>query len=387
MRMRIGILTGGGDVPGLNACIKAIVNRAADNDWQVIGFRRGWAGPLYLDPGSIEAPSDAYTVLEGRLIQDIDRTGGTILHTSRTNPARVSPSDLPKFLDAATLSRAEDGTLDCTDHVLGVMAVLEIEALIAIGGDDTLSFAARLSAKGFPVIAVPKTMDNDVFGTDFCIGFGTAVSRSVELIDALRTPAASHERIAVIELFGRNSGETALISGYVSGADRVLIAEVPFDLDRLAALVIRDREENPLNYAVVLVSEGAHLIGQEPLESGQPDAYGHKRLGGIGELVSAGLQEITGIGTLSQRLAYLMRAGAPNSLDRMVAANFGTLAVQQLEAGKNGLMTAVQGGKYLTVPIETCVSGVKRVRVDEFYDSGEYRPAVTNLLGKPMFFC
>ena len=267
------------------------------------------------------------------------------------------------------------------------MEALEIDALIAIGGDDTLSFAARLSAEGFPVIAVPKTMDNDVFGTDFCIGFGTAVSRSVELIDALRTPAASHERIAVIELFGRNSGETALISGYVSGADRVLISEVPFDLDRLAALVIRDREESPLNYAVVLVSEGAHLIGQDPLESGQPDAYGHKRLGGIGELVSTGLQERTGIGTLSQRLAYLMRAGAPNSLDRMVAANFGTLAVQQLEAGENGLMTAVHDGNYLTVPIETCISGVKRVRVDEFYDTGEYRPAVANLLGKPMFFC
>lgn len=385
--MRIGILTGGGDVPGLNACIKAVVGRAADNDWDVIGFRRGWAGPLYLDPGSIGAPSDAYAPLERRLIKDIDRTGGTILHTSRTNPAKVSASNLPDFLDAAKLTQAEDGTFDCTDQVLRVMTALEIDALIPIGGDDTLSFAARLSAEGFPVIAVPKTMDNDVFGTDFCIGFGTAVSRSVELIDALRTPAASHERIAVIELFGRNSGETALVAGYVSGADRVLISEVPFDLERLAALVVKDREENPLNYAVVLVSEGAHAIGRKVIESGDPDAYGHKKLGGIGDLVSAGLQEITGIATLSQRLAYLMRAGPPNSLDRMVAANFGTLAVQQLEAGERGLMTAVHDGNYITVPIETCISGVKRVQVDKFYDTNEYRPTVSKLLGTPMFFC
>ena len=218
--MRLGILTGGGDVPGLNACIKAVVNRAADNGWETVGLKRGWAGPLYYDLENGENNSDATVALDRTFVRHIDRRGGTILHTSRTNPAKVAADDLPGFLDPATLSKTEDGRFDCTPHVLGVMEALGIDAMIPVGGDDTLSFGAHLSAQGFPVVAIPKTMDNDVNGTDFCIGFGTAVSRSVELIDALRTPAASHERIAVIELFGRNSGETALISGYVVESDK-----------------------------------------------------------------------------------------------------------------------------------------------------------------------
>ncbi len=388
--MKIGVLTGGGDVPGLNACIKAIVGRAADNSWDVIGFRRGWAGLLYTDPENladdIAADGDMFRALDRATVRDIDRTGGTILHTSRTNPAKVAEAELPGFLNADSFQRTPGGKIDCTPHVLRVLEALEIDALIPIGGDDTLSFGARLAEEGFPVVACPKTMDNDVNGTDFCIGFGTAVSRSVELIDALRTPAASHERIAVVELFGRNSGETALISGYVSGADRVLISEVPFDMERLAELVLHDRAESPVNSAMVLVSEGAHAVGEAPMESGEPDAYGHKKLGGIGEIVGARLQELTGVGTLNQRLAYLMRAGAPNSLDRMVAANYGLLAVQKLEAGEKGLMMAVRDGKYTTVPIETCVSGVKRVHVDDYYDAAQYRPKISDVLGKALFF-
>lgn len=389
--MKIGVLTGGGDVPGLNACIKAIVGSAADQGWDVVGFRRGWAGLLYTDPENlateIEDDGENFRTLERATVRDIDRTGGTILHTSRTNPAKVSEADLPDFLNAGRFEKTKSGKIDCTPHVLRVLEALEIDALIPIGGDDTLSFGARLSQEGFPVAACPKTMDNDVNGTDFCIGFGTAVGRSVELIDALRTPAASHERIAVVELFGRNSGETALISGYVSGADRVLISEVPFDMERLAELVLKDRADSPMNYAMVLVSEGAHEIGEAPMESGEPDAYGHKRLGGIGERIGARLQELTGVGTLNQRLAYLMRAGAPNSLDRMVAANYGQLAVQKLAQGENGLMMAVRDGKYTTVPIETCVSGLKRVHVDDYYDSTEYRPKIRDVLGKALFFC
>lgn len=389
--MRLGILTGGGDVPGLNACIKAVVNRAADNGWETVGLKRGWAGPLYYDlendAASKEKNADATVALDRTFVRHIDRRGGTILHTSRTNPAKVGETELPDFLDAATLAKADDGKYDCTPHILKVMEALGIDAMIPIGGDDTLSFGARLSAEGFPVIAIPKTMDNDVNGTDFCIGFGTAVSRSVELIDALRTPAASHERIAVIELFGRNSGETALISGYVSGADRVLISEVPFDIERLAEMVVRDHKDNPENYAIVLISEGAHMIGEVPLESGPADAYGHRKLGGIGEIVGKSLEQITGIGTVNQRLAYLMRAGSPNSLDRMVASNFGSMAVQHLEQKKTGCMMAVQDGKYVSVPIETCISGLKRVHVDEYYDSANYRPKIDNVMGKAMFFC
>ena len=385
--MRLGILTGGGDVPGLNACIKAVVNRAADNGWETVGLKRGWAGPLYYDPNNAAANSDATVALDRTFVRHIDRRGGTILHTSRTNPAKVAAGKLPDFLDAKTLTRAKDGSYDCTPHVLRVMEALGIDAMIPVGGDDTLSFGAHLSAQGFPVVAIPKTMDNDVYGTDFCIGFGTAVSRSVELIDALRTPAASHERIAVIELFGRNSGETALISGYVSGADRVLIAEVPFDIERLAAMVVQDQKDNPENYAIVLVSEGAHMIGEVPLESGPADAYGHRKLGGIGEVVGASLERITGIGTVNQRLAYLMRAGSPNSLDRMVASNFGIMAVQHLEEGKTGCMMAVQEGKYVSVPVDTCISGLKRVHVDDYYDSENYRPKISNVMGKAMFFC
>jgi 6-phosphofructokinase 1 len=262
---------------------------------------------------------------------------------------------------------------------------LGIDVLIPIGGDDTLSYAASLSDTGFPVVAVPKTMDNDVNGTDYCIGFSTAVSRSVEFLHALRTTAGSHERIAVVELFGRNCGMTALISGYLADADRVLIAEVPFDIRRLGELVAEDHRRNPSHYAVIVISEGARLEGRELIESGKPDAYGHRRLGSVGQMTAELLETVTGIEAISQRLAYLMRSGAPDSLDRMVAASFGHLAVEQLEGSENGVMMALTNGKYTTVPIDICVKARKRVEVGAFYDVKNYRPRITLGLDRPMF--
>jgi 6-phosphofructokinase len=383
--MRIGILTGGGDVPGLNPCIKAVVNRANDNGWEVLGIRRGWAGLLNfnLDATAEEQP-EWVEPLSRRDVRTIDRYGGTHLHTSRTNPQRVRSRDLPEFL-RADYPFGENKTVDCTPHVLRAIEALQLDALIPIGGDDTLSYAVRLHKEHVPVIAVPKTMDNDVFGTDYCIGFSTAITRSVEFINALRTPAGSHERIAVVELFGRNSGETALIAAYLADADRALISEVPFDVERLATLVLEDRASNPSNYAVIVVSEGASMLGGQVIEYGQEDAYGHKKLGGIGPIVGEALKKLTGVDVVNQPLAYLMRAGAPDSLDRMVASSYGNLAIQQLEKGHQGLMVALQNGVYTTVNVDTCTQGLKRVDVPELYDVNTYRPHVTHLLGKPMF--
>ncbi len=382
--MRIAVLTGGGDVPGLNPCIKAIVNTAETLGWETVGFRRGWSGPLHVDPADEASLRDHTMALDGIAVRGIDRTGGTILHTSRTNPGKVAEDDLPDRLRGADLTSA-NGRYDCTDHVMGVLQKMRIDALIAIGGDDTLSYAARLHQEGMTVMACPKTMDNDVYGTDYCMGFGTAVGRSVDFIDALRTPAGSHERIAVIELFGRNSGETALMSGYLAGADRVLISEVPFDVDRLAELVMADKAANPSGYAIVVVSEGASMIDGDVIESGEPDPYGHRRLGGIGEAVGRALKQRTGQGIVNQSLAYLMRAGQPVALDRMVASAFGTMAVQQLAAGKSGLMMALRDGRYQTVPVDTCIQGEKRVDVAQLYDVNAYQPIIRSVHDKPMF--
>lgn len=382
--MRIGILTGGGDVPGLNPCIKAVVNQADDNGWEVLGIRKGWAGLLNFDPTDTRSQSEFVEQLSRLGVRTIDRYGGTHLHTSRTNPQKVRRADLPAFL-ASEYPFEDTDRVDCTAHVLKVLEHLGIDALVAIGGDDTLSFAVRLHHEGMRVVGIPKTMDNDVFGTDYCIGFSTAVTRSVEFINSLRTPAGSHERLAIVELFGRNSGETALVSAYLSDADRALISEVPFDVQRLAGFLVEDRAKNPSNYAIVVVSEGASMIDGQVIEGGTEDAFGHKKLGGIGGLLGETLKEITGIDVVNQQLAYLMRAGSPDSLDRMVALSYGTLAVQELAKGHTGVMVALQNGIYTTVPIETCVSGLKRVDVDELYDKDQYRAQVSHLLGKPMF--
>src|SRR5437868_7029578 len=268
--MKIGILTGGGDVPGLNPAIKAVVNRAVSAGHEVLGIRRGWAGLLYYNPDNPVDAAQWLEPLDRESVRTIDRFDGTHLHTSRTNPGTVRPRDLPPFLEGH-YKPGENGAIDCTPHVLRVIERLGLDLLTPIGGDDTLSYAVRLHREGVRVVAIPKTMDNDVYGTDYCIGFSTAVTRSVELIHALRTPSGSHERIAVIELFGRNSGETVLISAYLSDADRALIAEVPFQVGHLAELVMQDREDNPSKYAIIVISEGATMLGGSIMERGDED--------------------------------------------------------------------------------------------------------------------
>ncbi|MCX7706606.1 MAG: ATP-dependent 6-phosphofructokinase [Anaerolineae bacterium] len=382
----LGILTGGGDVPGLNPCIKAVVDRAVDEGLEVIGFRRGWAGPLNVNP---EDPTEDWRWvmrLNKAVVRKIDRSGGTFLHTSRTRPSHVKPSEVPAFLRSTlTPEEAAAPTVDLTRHVLRVLEHLGIDGLIAIGGDDTLSYAARLHEEGFPVVAIPKTMDNDVYGTDYCIGFSTAVTRSVEMITALRTPSGSHERICVVELFGRNSGETSLFAAYLSNVDRAIISEVPFDPEKLAALLLEDKRATPSNYAIMTISEGATFIGGTIVESGEADAYGHRKLGGIGQITADLIKKYTGEHMIYQQLGYMMRAGAPDSLDRMVALSFANLATDLIAKGRSGRMVALRDGKYTHIPLSTVISGIKRVDVDELYDRENYRPKVANMLGKPMF--
>ncbi|HEY4669546.1 MAG TPA: 6-phosphofructokinase, partial [Tepidiformaceae bacterium] len=347
--MRIGILTGGGDVPGLNPCIKAVVNGAEENGWEVLGIRRGWGGLLNYNPNDNEPANREWVEpLSRRSVRTIDRYGGTHLHTSRTNPQRVRPGDIPAFLKDRFPFEDGKERVDCTAHVLEVIDRLGLDAIVPIGGDDTLSYAVRLHKEGVNVVAIPKTMDNDVYGTDYCIGFSTAVTRSVDLIHALRTPTGSHERIAVVELFGRNSGETSLIAAYLADVDRALISEVPFDVERLAGMLVEDRRRNPSNYAIVTVSEGASMVGGQIVEYGQEDAYGHRKLGGIGMVVGEALKELTGIDIVNQQIAYLMRAGAPDSLDRMVATSFGRLAVGLIRDSHFGRMVSLQSGVYTT---------------------------------------
>lgn len=382
--MRIGILTGGGDVPGLNPCIKAVTWRAGERGWEVLGFRRGWAGPLFYNPDDPEGSEQYLHRLDRDAVRTIDRTGGTVLHTSRTDPRRIREERLPAFL-RGRLKPGADGMVDCTPHILRVMEHLAIDVMVTIGGDGTLSFSAHLHRQGLKLVSIPKTMDNDVFGTDYCIGFSTAVSRSVEHINALRTSTGSHERIAVIELFGRNSGETALLASYLADADRALIAEVPFDVGRLARMIVADRADNPSNYAMIVVSEGAKMHGGELVEHGAADDHGRRRLGGIGEMLGEEITRLTGIDTISQSLGYLMRAGAPDALDQMVAKSYGTLAVQMIAEGRTGLMTVVHDGKYGVVAADTCLSGKRRVDVAALYDAENYRPRIAHVHGKPMF--
>jgi 6-phosphofructokinase 1 len=380
--MRIGVLTGGGDVPGLNPCIKQIVNRARDNGYEVLGIRRGWAGLLEYNLDA-EDNSSCVIPLDRGDVRRIDRTGGTFLHTSRTNPSNVKAKNLPAFLKKE--GETYPDIVDCTPHVLKVIEHLKIDALVPIGGDDTLSYGERLHHEGVRVIGIPKTMDNDVYGTDYCIGFSTAVTRSVEFIHNLRTSTGSHERIAVVELFGRNSGETSLIAAYLAGVERALISEVPFDINRLAELVMKDKKSNPSNYTMLTISEGAHPIDGQVLESGEADAYGHRKLGGIGKEVGDALQRITGQNIIYQQLGYLMRSGAPDSLDLMVAFNYAQMAMGLIERGESGRLVCLQRGVYSDVPIATLSQGKKRVNVPELYDTNEYRPKIRHVFGMPMF--
>jgi 6-phosphofructokinase 1 len=363
--MRIGILTGGGDVPGLNACIRSVTLSADDLGWEVTGFRRGWQGVLELDPTdsrSIAANSFALT-REG--VRGIDRMGGTILHTSRLDPRTHK-------------------TGDRTAHVLDVLERLGIDAMVTLGGDGTLRFSAHLAAQGVPVISVPKTMDNDVFGTDYCIGFSTAVSRSVEAINALRTTVESHERIGVVELFGRRSGETALLSGFLAQVDRTVIAEVPADLDILLPLLAEDKATNPAGYAMCVISEGARIKGgAEEDDLSKPASQ--REDGGVGHRLGRAITERLGSGAVIQELAYLMRAGEPDAMDRMVGFAFGALAVQLLQRGERARMVALTDGNYHHFPIDTLLHGEKTVDIGALYDPSAYRARLMRVEGMPMF--
>jgi len=378
--MRIGILTGGGDVPGLNACIKAVVERVADHGHEVVGVRRGWDGILSTNPDDPETVAENLRPLDRGAVRTIDRTGGTVLHTSRTNPGKVRAKDVPAFLEPEG-----EEPFDFTPHVMRVLESQGIDVLVPIGGDDTLSYAHRMHEEGVPVIAIPKTMDNDVHGTDYCIGFSTAVTRGVEFIHNLRTSTGSHERIAVVELFGRYSGETSLITAYLAGVDRAAISEVPVDIEKLARLLMEDKGSNPSNYAMLTISEGAVLEGGDLMLSGEEDAYGHRKLGGIGSQVAQHLKQITGEGIVEQQLGYLVRSGSPDSLDLMVATNYAVMAADLALEGSSGRMVALRGGTYTNVAISVTREGVKRVDVDELYDADQYRPKLRHVGGKPMF--
>jgi ATP-dependent phosphofructokinase / diphosphate-dependent phosphofructokinase len=379
---RIALLTGGGDVPGLNSAMKQVVQRAMKEGLEVYGIRRGWGGLVNYRPElGLEGNRQWVLPLQHSDVRTIDRTGGTFLHTSRTNPAKVREKDMPEHLKKEGMKYP----MDITETVVANLESLEIDALIPIGGDDTLSYAARLNLAGYPQIAIPKTMDNDVLGTDYCIGFGTAITRSVQALDDLRTPIGSHERIGLVELFGRNSGETSLIASYLANVDRTLISEVPFDVEKLAEKIARDKHNNPSNYAMMTISEGAMPIGGQITQSGSKDAYGHQKLGGVGSWISEKVKELTGHNVTFQQLGYMMRCGPPDALDRMVAMNFGNLAMDMLLDGASGLMTALQDGKYTTVGLNSVIEGVKRVDVDRFYDKDEYRPVIRRVQNLPMF--
>jgi 6-phosphofructokinase 1 len=364
--MRLGILTGGGDVPGLNACIRSVVLSADALGWEVTGFRRGWEGVMAIDPGDPASIAANSVALTREAVRGIDRTGGTMLHTSRRDPRTMAEGDQTK-------------------RVLEVLGALGIDAMITLGGDGTLRFSAHLSAQGMKVISVPKTMDNDVFGTDYCIGFSTAVSRSVEAINALRTTVESHERIGVIELFGRRSGETALLAGFLAQVDRTVIAEVPADLDVLLPLLGEDKGSNPAHYAMCVISEGAKLAGEDngdgdiakPASQRDDTSVGHR----LGREITARL----GHGVVIQELAYLMRSGEPDAMDRMVGFAFGGLAVQLIERGETGRMVTLSDGNYSHVPIDTLLHGKKSVDVSALYDRATYRARLMRVEGMPMF--
>ena len=381
---RIGILTGGGDVPGLNSVIKSVVYRASEVGWEALGIRRGWQGLTHLDPDA-EDGGGLLRPLNRVSTRAIDRTGGTVLHTSRTNPASMGGAALPDHIDQARLTpmRTDDGRYDLTPLVLDNLQRLEIDALVAIGGDDTLSYAARLAREGFPVIAIPKTMDNDVHGTEYCIGFSTAVTRAKELINRQRTTLGSHERLGVFRIFGRNAGYTAWYAAYVTSA-RCVIPEAQFDLDALADILVDDRRLNPSGYAFVIASEGAIWRGGELPEIGEADAYGHRHKSDVGEALADELKRRTGIETVHSDLTYDLRSGDPDALDQMVAITFANVAVDLLAAGTFGRMVAVRDGKYDHSALPERGMGARRLDVEAMYNVQRFRPRYEAKLGSPL---
>ena len=382
---RIGILTGGGDVPGLNSVIKSVVYRAAEMGADSVGIRRGWKGLTHMAQGPDLDP-DYVRRLNPDNTRTIDRTGGTILHTSRTNPRRMREADLPPWLTADARPRyAADGErFDLTPIVLDNLARLEIDVLVAIGGDDTLSYARALTDAGVRLVGIPKTMDNDVPGTEYCIGFSTAITRAKEAINRQRTTLGSHERIGVFRIFGRDSGFTALYTAYVSSA-RCVIPEAPFDLDRLASVLAADHAGNPSHYAFVIAAEGALPIGMTLKEYGDADAYGHRRKSDIGSFLAVELGARTGIETVTSELTYDLRSGEPDSLDQMVATTFANVAMDVVAEGLGGRMVALVDGKYAHVPIpDPATAHARRVDVTKTYNVERFRPRYEGRVGEPL---
>ncbi len=386
----IAILTGGGDVPGLNPAIRAITHRALREGYRVLGVRRGWAGLTDVVPDVAADNSPHVQILTEELVNRAGRTGGTFLHTSRTRPSHLPKALVPPHLrDEYT-----DEVNDITPAVLRNLEYLGIDVLIPIGGDDTLSYGARLHQEGVKVVAVPKTMDNDVPGTDYCIGFSTCVTRTIELAHNLRTTAGSHERFLVIEVFGRYAGYTALLPTMAGAADRCVIPEHPFDPERLCEFMVYDRNRNPSNYSVCLVSEGAIPSGgtEMTFEQGETDQYGHKKLGGIGDRVANTLKELSPkynhgkrVNIVSQRLGYLVRCGEPDALDAIVPMAFGNVALDIILSGDSGKLVCLQNGVYDSVPLDVVIESKKTVDAERFYNAERLRPQYGQLRGHPLF--
>ncbi|MBZ0149180.1 MAG: 6-phosphofructokinase [Pseudorhodoplanes sp.] len=386
---RIGILTGGGDVPGLNAIIKSVAYRGSENDIEVIGFRRGWEALTHVNLDDPASRSHYVIPLNRVNTRTIDRHGGTVLHSSRTNPSKMKK--LPEHLAGKDFPVAEsikDGvankTWDLSKHVLSNLSALGIEHLIAIGGDDTLSYAARLDKLGVKIIAIPKTMDNDVRNTEYCIGFSTAITRATDAIQRQRTTVGSHERIGIFRVFGRDAGFTALYTAYVTSI-RCVIPEYKVDLDKLIALLIEDKRGNPSNYALVVLSEGAAWEGSGLHEYGEPDAYGHRKKVSVAELLADEIKQRTGAETIASDLTYDLRSGDPDFIDKLVALSFGNMAYDAILDGKTGLMSALVGGCYDLVPIPDPKLGPRTLDVASTYNTERYRPSYGNKRGLPVF--
>ena len=385
----IGILTGGGDVPGLNPAIRAVTIRALREGYQVIGIRRGWLGTISILRDEQADNSDNFQILTEEIVNRAGRTGGTFLHTSRTNPSAVKKEEVPEALRAAY----NQDKNDLTSEVIKNLDWLGVEYLIPMGGDDTLSFATRLHKEGVKVIAIPKTMDNDVPGTDYCIGFSTCVSRTIELSNRLRTSAGSHERILVMEVFGRYAGFTSMLPTMAGAANRCVIPECRFDIEHLTELLCYDRARNPSRYSVVIVSEGAMFEGGEMVLSDRTtDAFGHMKLGGIGDLVSA---ELKGRGAkynngkpidvINQRLGYMVRGGDPDAIDSIVPMAYGNLALDLILRGSHGRLVVLKNGRYDNMPIEAVTSSKKTVNVEKSYNKERLRPLYTDFEMQPLF--
>ncbi len=385
----IGILTGGGDVPGLNPAIRAVTIRAMREGYQVIGIRRGWGGIVDVVREKDYDNSENYQLLSEDVVNRTGRTGGTFLHSSRTNPSRVKKSSVPAHLQSTYNAELND----LTPEVLKNLDWLGIDFLIPIGGDDTLSYGVRLYQEGFKVVAIPKTMDNDVPGTDYCIGFSTAVTRTISMTNSLRTSAGSHERFMVLEVFGRYAGYTAMLPTMAGAAHRCVIPEHQFDIERLTELLVADRNKNPSRYSVVLVSEGAMFKGGDMVfEAGDADAFGHKKLGGIGELVSDKLKELSpkynngkSIDVINQKLGYLVRCGDPDAIDSIVPMAYGNLALDMLLNKVHGRLVVLRNGRYDNLPIDTVTSTKKVVNVKEHYNTDRLRPHYKSFEMKPLF--